>query len=60
MIRFDRTVSRLRRVDDSLAEVAYACGYYDQAHLNREFRELAGTTPRLFRAAILPSAGVAA
>jgi len=60
VIRFDRTVSRLRRADESLAEVAYACGYFDQAHFNREFRELAGTTPRLFRSAMLPSAGVAA
>jgi AraC-like DNA-binding protein len=60
VIRFDHTVSRLRRADESLAEIAYACGYFDQAHLNREFRELAGTTPRLFRSAMLPSAGVAA
>jgi AraC-like DNA-binding protein len=60
VIRFDRTVARLRQPDESLADIAHACGYFDQAHLNREFRELAGTTPRLFRAAMLPSAGVAA
>ena len=45
-------VLRFRRAVDLLsggarpAEAATAAGYYDQAHLNREFRALAGCTPR--------------
>ena len=61
VIRFDRAVTAIRasRVR-GLAEIAFECGYSDQAHLNREFRELAGTSPTTFRAAGLDSGGIAA
>ncbi len=29
-----------------LAAIAHSCGYYDQAHMNREFQRLGGHTPR--------------
>ena len=61
VIRFDRAVSALRAsAASSLAEVAFDCGYFDQAHLNREFREFAGTSPAAFAAAQLDSGGIAA
>ncbi len=34
----------------SLGRVAHECGYYDQAHFNREFRTLAGISPGQWRA----------
>jgi AraC-like DNA-binding protein len=50
VIRFDRTRRLLQREAATgqprpLAELAVTCGYYDQAHLAREFNELAGCPP---------------
>jgi AraC-like DNA-binding protein len=39
----------------TIAGVASACGYFDQAHLNREFAELAGCTPTELLSGDLPS-----
>jgi len=58
ILRFDRVVRRLRGEGSArLAEIAHECGYYDQAHLNRDFRELAGSTPTEFLARLLPDGG---
>ena len=54
IMRFDRAVSLLAREDAELAGVAFECGYYDQAHLNRDFREFAGVSPAAFARQIVP------
>ena len=41
----------LRESDDSIATIAMQCGFADQAHLTRTFRELRGMTPREYRRA---------
>ncbi|RJK96161.1 AraC family transcriptional regulator [Vallicoccus soli] len=46
VVRFDRARRLLQRPGaGSVAEVAARCGYADQAHLARDFRELAGAPP---------------
>jgi AraC-like DNA-binding protein len=49
VVRFDRARRLLvRQAEGSrvvLAELAVECGYYDQAHLARDFRDLAGCPP---------------
>jgi AraC-like DNA-binding protein len=62
ILRFQRVERTLRANHGrGLADVAYACGYADQAHLNRDFREFAGTTPTDYAARMLPQgAGVTA
>jgi AraC-like DNA-binding protein len=56
ILRFNRVVALLGGDDDArLAEIAQTCGYYDQSHLNRDFRDLAGITPGEFLARRLPN-----
>ena len=46
ILRFDRVVRSLEGADSvRWAELACQAGYYDQAHFNHDFRDLAGTTP---------------
>ncbi len=50
VVRFHRALELLRAGNggDSLSAIALAAGYYDQAHMNVEFREHAGLTPRRY------------
>lgn len=55
VIRFERSHNFLIRPHrGALAEIAAECGYADQSHLTREWRELAGQTPSTWMAAELP------
>ncbi|MGV9456757.1 helix-turn-helix domain-containing protein [Streptomyces sp. NPDC003635] len=57
VVRFERAQQMLRRSPPfvSFAQVAAACGYYDQSHLTREFAALAGCTPTELLAGDVPS-----
>ncbi|NUP20105.1 MAG: AraC family transcriptional regulator [Streptomyces sp.] len=50
LLRFQRAFDFVRRDSEtSWAEVAQLCGYYDQAHMSREFRGFAGAPPALLK-----------
>lgn len=52
VVRFDRARRRLERSDrGGIADVAAECGYFDQAHLTRDWHDLAGCTPTAWLAA---------
>jgi AraC-like DNA-binding protein len=58
VLRFERAAAALSRDDGArFAEIAHSCGYYDQAHLNRDFREFAGTSPSSYVGRLLPDGG---
>jgi AraC-like DNA-binding protein len=49
ILRFRRAVELLQGSEPGRwAEIAHRCGYYDQAHFNRDFKQLAGHTPTEF------------
>ncbi|MET9693539.1 helix-turn-helix domain-containing protein [Streptomyces sp. NPDC006514] len=45
ILRFQRALTLPSNACRSLADRATLCGYYDQAHMSRDFRDLAGLTP---------------
>jgi AraC-like DNA-binding protein len=47
--RLARARQRLARSDDPIALVALECGFSDQAHMTRVFRQRLGQTPAAFR-----------
>ncbi|WP_267887239.1 helix-turn-helix domain-containing protein [Streptomyces sp. WM6372] len=49
VLRFQRALWLVNHGGRPLADVAAACGFSDQAHMNREFRAMSGRSPRRFR-----------
>ncbi|WP_054160116.1 AraC family transcriptional regulator [Rhizobium sp. AAP43] len=50
--RIERAKELLSSTDLSISEIAYLCGFFDQAHLTRTFTAKAGSTPAQWRRAI--------
>ncbi|TWW01904.1 helix-turn-helix domain-containing protein [Chitinophaga pinensis] len=46
--RFNKSLTLVRKAQESLTSIAYECGYYDQAHFIREFKAFSGVTPSRF------------
>jgi len=54
VFRFERACRMIKDQQRGLAHVAASCGYFDQAHLTREWNALAGCSPREWIARELP------
>lgn len=53
IMRFDRARHRVDGTSQSLADIAFLCGYADQSHMTREFLAFAGRSPDAHRKARL-------
>lgn len=58
LLRFEKAVGLIESQTSTLADIAVDCGYYDQAHFHRDFRQFAGCTPAAFRERLVPDGGV--
>jgi len=45
ILRFQQVFRAVERADKNWARIAADCGYHDQSHLIRDFRQFAGQTP---------------
>jgi AraC family transcriptional regulator len=52
--RVERAKAMISGTREPLAEVALACGFADQAHLNRRFRDIVGVSPGRWRRSNAP------
>ncbi len=58
LLRFEYVCQGLNGDPARWADIAHDAGYCDQSHLNRDFRELAGTTPSDFLSRRIPGGGL--
>ena len=54
ILRFQQVFRAVERADNSWAAVALECGYYDQAHLIRDFNQFAQQSPKVLFAEFSP------
>jgi AraC-like DNA-binding protein len=58
LLRFDHAVNRIKRGGTpDWPALAHTCGYFDQAHFNKDFRRFAGVTPGEYQRRLLPGNG---
>ncbi|MFA6086230.1 AraC family transcriptional regulator [Mucilaginibacter sp.] len=50
-IKIDKALGLIKSTNCSLTEIGYMCGFSDQAHFTRTFKELTGFLPKDFRKA---------
>ena len=52
--RVEQAKKKLAERDTPLIDIALSCGFADQAHFSRQFKQVQGETPSKYRARLLP------
>ncbi|MBD2432005.1 MULTISPECIES: helix-turn-helix domain-containing protein [Fischerella] len=47
--RIERAKQLLKQTDQSIMEIAFLCGFNSHSHLSKQFRQLTGMTPKVYR-----------
>jgi AraC family transcriptional regulator len=47
--RVERAKQLLKQTNQPIVEIALDCGFSSHSHLSKQFRQLAGMTPKAFR-----------
>ncbi len=47
--RIERAKQLLKQTEQSIAEIAFQCGFNSHSHLSKQFRQLTGITPTVYR-----------
>lgn len=47
--RVERAKQLLKQTDQSIVDIAFLCGFNSHSHLSKQFRQLTGATPRMYR-----------
>ena len=47
--RIEQAIGMMKDPSRQLGEIALDCGFADQAHFSRSFKQVTGQTPRRFR-----------
>jgi two-component system response regulator YesN len=55
-LRVEKACQRLAETEDTLSEIALACGFCDQSYFTRVFHDARGMTPRQYRTSSRPAA----
>ncbi|QEG43721.1 AraC family transcriptional regulator [Roseimaritima ulvae] len=48
-VRVEHAAKLLRETDQTVSEIAHACGFYDHAHFSRSFRRIMNQSPSQYR-----------
>jgi PAS domain S-box-containing protein len=56
-VRVNAARQALATDDRSIAQIALACGFYDQSYFTKQFHKLLGQTPTEYRARYMPGGG---
>lgn len=48
--RIERAKQLLKQTDQSVVDIALACGFNSHSHLSKQFRQVTGVTPKAYRA----------